>query len=247
MGLRCGYKWFLIMRKFIFILFLASSFFSNAQIAFRSAAGSNNGGGGTSIIMTMPSGVQNGDVLVMSITLNQSFPINSITGWTNIYSNSAFSLWYKIASSEPSTYTVNINDGLSSDKAAGTIIAISGGEFVANNSTWTNTQQNASSTTIQAPTLGTFATTNGIDIFFGGTRTGTTAAAPTTYILAAQSASTGGGAASRSTSGVSYKILSSVTTVGSLVATYGAAAINAGHHIFIKERNRGKFFLILNQ
>src|ERR1035437_5703041 len=65
----------------------------------------------------------------------------------------------------------------------------------------------------------------------GGSATTTTLlAAPTNYTAAAQSASTTG-----TTSNVAYRILSVVTTVGSLTETYNAAAVNIGHHIFIME------------
>ena len=53
-------------------------------IALRASVGSNNGGGGTSITMTVPTGVVDGDVLVMVIHPRggTGCTITTPTGWT---------------------------------------------------------------------------------------------------------------------------------------------------------------------
>lgn len=205
-------------------------------IAYRNAVGSNNAGGSGTITMTVPTSTANGDVLIMAIGVNpDGTTITDPAGWTRIGGASiSFKCYWRIASSEPASYSVTISG--TTNKATGVMIAISGaGTTTPVNGTDVTESGNASSATVTASALGTWTAVNGIDIFIGITLTGTTAAAPTNYTLDAQSTNSGGGAGSRSTSGVSHRVLSSVTTVGSLTATYGGAAVNTGFHVFIKE------------
>lgn len=142
-------------------------------------------------------------------------------------------VYRRVASSEPSSFIVTIT----SAKASGVIISLSGADPATPDTTQYSGQVNASSSTVSAASIGTWAAENGIDLFFGGTATGTTAAAPTNYTEPAngESASTGQGASTRTTSGVAYRALSSTASVGSLTATYGGSAVNIGHHVFIAE------------
>src|ERR1035437_4016848 len=110
------------MNRILFILsLLMNSCFG--QISFHAATGSNNAGGGTTIVMTMPT-VSNGDILIMDISVvgGTGSQLITATGWTllNHYSGSVLQhdiLW-RIASSEPASYTVTI---VASKKASGTI------------------------------------------------------------------------------------------------------------------------------
>lgn len=209
-------------------------------IAFRSGLGSTNGGGVANITMTMPAGVVNEDVLVMMITTRggTASTITTPAGWTLLDTalNSTTVLkqayFWKVASSEPASFVVTVTSG----KTTGVIIALSGASLIAPVAAQRSGQVNASSGTVSAATLGTFPAINGIDLFLGGTAIGTTAAAPTNYALAGQETNTGGNANTRTTSGISYRILSNVTTVGALTANYTSAAVNIGHHLFIYER-----------
>jgi trimeric autotransporter adhesin len=214
-------------------------------IALRAAQGSNNAGGATTITMTVPSGVQDGDVMVMCITYRVSGSWNpTSSGWVDLIGSGVGTpgdvarskIFWRVASSEPASYAVNIG-GSTSLKASGTIIALSGANSTQPVAAQFSYSSNTSSATVTAAALGTWASINGIDLFMGGTATGTTAGSPTNYTQPAngESASTGGSAGSRTTSGVAYRSLSAVTTVGSLTAVYGAAAENVGLHVFIKE------------
>jgi len=99
-------------------------------ITYRSSQGSNNAGGGTTIVMTLPTGVADGDDLLMTITVvgGTGTSITTPSGWSLLdKSNSTTALtqalYWKTAASEPASYTVTIT----SNKASGIITAISGG------------------------------------------------------------------------------------------------------------------------
>ena len=216
-------------------------------IAFRNAIGSNNAGGGTTIVITMPTTptVSDGDVMILMITCQATGSgfngIPSQNGWTQIMvipgnpNTSNQTIFWKIAASEPASYTFNITAA----KASAVVIALSGADGtqpVAAQLGSTGTV--ATQAAIPAAALGSFASTNGIDLYLGGINTGTTAAAPTNYTLPTngQSASTGGSVSTRTTSGISYRALNGVTTVGALTATYGASGSQEfGHHVFVRE------------
>lgn len=209
-------------------------------IAFRAAQGSNNAGGGATITMTVPSGVVNGDVMVMHIS-TRAGQTPDPSGWTLVV-NGFYgatinqSCWWRVASSEPASYSVTLQ---ASAKASGVIIALSGADSTAPASAQYAGQANSPSVSCPAPALGSWSSANGIDLYVCGTAVGTTAGTPTNYTAGASSASTGGSAASRTTSGTSYRSLTAVTTVGSITADFGASAGNVGQHVFIKEASSG--------
>lgn len=209
-------------------------------IGLRGSLGSNNGVGGTTITMTLPSGVANNDVLIMHITVvgGTGTTITTPTGWTLLTSmtvNSTTALqqtmFWRLASSEPASYAVTIT----SNKASGTISAFFNANTSLPGTTQYAAQVNASSSTVAANQLGTFTSNNGIDVFLGGIAVGTTTNVPNLYTAGGSSSSTGGAATSQTTSGMGWRALSAVTTVGFIAGTYGAAAVNIAHHIFIFE------------
>lgn len=217
---------------------------AEAAIALRAAQGSNNAGGGTSITMTVPTGVQNGDVMIMGITVRggTDTTITDPSGWTNLSAKNsttilAQKLYWRVASSEPASYAVTIT----SNKASGVIIALSGADTIQPVITYFSGQNNASSQTVTAPALNSWVAANGIDVGFFGTATGTSFSPPTNYTEPAngESASTGAGAGSRTTSEIAYRALTGATTVGAISATAVDAAVNIGHHVFIKEDQTG--------
>ena len=207
-------------------------------IALRAAQGSQNAAGGTTITMTVPTGVQDGDVMVMIVYGNAVFPVTPLTGWTDLTGANSGSgkFYWRLASSEPASYSVATQAG--SGKMSGVIIALSGADSTSPGSTQHSFKDNTSSATISAITLGTFASHNGIDLFLGGTSIGTTTGQPASYTEPTNGSATnsGGGAANtKTTTGIAYRALSGVTTVGALSAVYGAAAVNDGFHVFIFE------------
>jgi hypothetical protein len=216
-------------------------------IAFKSAQGSNNGGGGTTLTMVIPTSsapVLN-DVMVMMVTVRggTGTTITDPTGWTllgtqlNSTTVLAQKIYWRIATGDETNFNITIT----SNKASGVIIVLDGVKTTALVAAQFGGQVNASSTTVTSPALGTWASTNGIDLFLGGTAIGSNGAtvvtAPANYILDADahSMSTGAGTGTRTGSGISYRELAGVTTVGSIAATYTTAAVNIGHHVFIFE------------
>jgi hypothetical protein len=84
-------------------------------VAYRSHAGGNIGNSTTLSVSAAPSGVANGDFLVLWVATNAVHTLGaggpSAAGWTQIGStqvhgsDTSMSCWYKIASSEPADYT----------------------------------------------------------------------------------------------------------------------------------------------
>jgi hypothetical protein len=84
-------------------------------VAFRSSAGGNIGSSTTLTVSAAPSGVVNGDLLVLFVATNSVHTLGAggpgAGGWTQIGStqthgtDTSMSCWYKIAASEPSSYT----------------------------------------------------------------------------------------------------------------------------------------------
>lgn len=142
--------------------------------------------------------------------------------------------WWKLAASEPASYVMTLSQSV---KASGVIVAILGGEADSPETTQFKGTANGSSTSISSLGLDTFPASNGVDVGIFGTATGTTITPPTNYTepVSAESASTGGGAGSRTTTEGCYRVLTGVTTVAAITATAGAAAVNAGFHVFISE------------
>src|SRR5690242_15100527 len=120
-------------------------------IALRAAQGSNNGTGGGTITMTVPTGVQNGDAMVMIVADNAGASVTwtDPSGWTVLQKKGTAGVgstatWWRLASSEPASYTVTATSG----KMAGVIIALSGADSAAPGSTQQAAQANLSSATV---------------------------------------------------------------------------------------------------
>lgn len=202
-------------------------------IAFRNAAGSNSGSSATTTItMTVPSGVQDGDMMVMFVSCNGSNAPTTPSGWTSVSATNGTMVCWRLASSEPGSYLVTTPN----DKSSGCIIAVSGSLTTA--PTFATLKVNASSTTCTANAHGSWASANGIDVYYAGWKVGgdtLTGIAPTNYTNAGSSQSTGGSSGGRTQSVIAYRSLAAVTTVGSLTATDTTAAANTGGHVFIFE------------
>lgn len=209
-------------------------------IGFRSALGSNNGGGGTTIVMTVPSGVVDGDIMLMNVTVRggTGTTITDPAGWTllgaqvNSTTVLAQKIYWRVANNEPASYTVTIT----SNKASGTIIALTGADSTAPVAAQFGGQANASSTTFDAPALGTWASKNGMRVAFGGIALGTTTNTVISgFTKGAEGASTGGAASTRTTSAVQYKTDGPVTTEAAISSAnfWTAAAVQTDHQLFI--------------
>jgi hypothetical protein len=84
-------------------------------VAYRSHAGGNIGSSATLTVSAAPAGVVDGDLLVLWVATNSAHTLGAggpgADGWTQIGStqthgtDTSMSCWYKIAASEPSSYT----------------------------------------------------------------------------------------------------------------------------------------------
>jgi len=187
--------------------------------------------------MSYMGSVLDNDVLLMQATVvGGTGTTITATGWqllnrTNSGTALAQGLYWRLAASEPASYALTIT----SNKASGVIAIIRNAETTQPVSAQYAGQANASSLTVTYPTLSTWTSTDGVDSVFGGIAQADTPAAPTNYTQTVTSQSTGGGASSRTTSEHAFRALSAVTTVGQVTATWtGTAAVNIGHHVFIK-------------
>lgn len=220
-----------------------SSFAYATTIAVRSAQASATTGAAPSIVMTMPTGVVDDDILVMMVSgYDTTLAIAAPTlpsGWTSLQTSGSGTasiltslLCWRRASSEPASYTVNLSG---SQNAAGTIIALSG----ANTSALVSAQSSINLTDPGGPTLtgaalGSWTAVDGIDLFFGAMKTSVaeTPAPPAGYTQPANH--TAATPAPVVTVDVAYKSLSAATTVGTLSATWsGFGGTNIAGHVFI--------------
>jgi len=156
------------------------------SIAYRSCAISS-WVSGTTVTATMPAGVTDGDVLLMSVYAHYSGSAPTITdpaGWTLLTSanGGAYDLqkvYWRVASSEPGSYAITVSDG---SVGRGAIAAFSGADTTQPASAQYGAQYNASSTNSVAPALGSWGSTNGIDVgFFDAFSTATGWTPPTNY------------------------------------------------------------------
>ena len=118
---------------------ITSSLFDITSIGLRGSATMANTNNGTTLTIAKPTGVVQGDVMIVNITQrhggdSSSPPEPSLSGWTPIGSGDDFEnggpqhrfiLLYRVAGgSEPTSYVFNLNETV--DGAAGAIVAFSG-------------------------------------------------------------------------------------------------------------------------
>jgi len=200
---------------------------------------SNNGTGGASVTMDVPAGVVDEDVMLMSITARggTNTTITTPAGWDLLNAVTSTTvlkqaIYWRVASSEPASYAVTLTSSL----ASGCIMVVKEGDTVLPDAAQYAGQANASSATVTAPALGSWDSDEGVDIGLLGIAYGASFSPPGLYYepSGADSASTGTTLAS--TSAGSYRGLEAVTTVGAISATAANAAVNIGHHVFIKKK-----------
>lgn len=230
---------------FLAVLVLAVAIYSvlptKAAISFRSASSGNNAGGATTLSITKPTTVLQGDVMVaiISVRVGTGTTISTVpTGWTLINSRDnttnliKSSTYYKVASaSETGPYVWGWATSL---KAAG-VISVYSGVDRASPIMAQNSQANTSSTTLTAPAI-TTTEAGTMVIAAYSTATGTTLAAGSSMTLPAsgQDRSSGNGAASQNTAGLQYAIQPTAGSTGTKTMTAAAAAENIGHTIALR-------------
>lgn len=140
------------------------------SFAFVGATTSSTASGVTSVTLAVPSGVANGDLMVLSAVtyLGSSQSITAPSGWTVIYNgilgSSMYGLVaYRVASSEPASYTVTFS---ASAWPSAVLYAVSGGTGVGQA---VAAYPGATSTTLAAPTwTSTPASTSLLVYGYGG-------------------------------------------------------------------------------
>jgi len=103
-------------------------------VTYRTVQVSNNGAAGAaSITMSVPAGVVNNDLLFMHIAARggSNMTIATPAGWTPLQNTNATTVtrlatFYRIASSEPASYSVTFGGGTPSQQAVGAITAYYG-------------------------------------------------------------------------------------------------------------------------
>lgn len=120
------------------------------------ASGGFSGQSGTSMTLSVPAGVSNGDLLLMLVSVEGDETITTPTGWTQESTNTTggttsgdarVSVFSRTASSEPSSYSVTVSgSGL---MGHGCIVSYTGNNVKIKTS---NSRQNTTSSTIQTVT-----------------------------------------------------------------------------------------------
>jgi hypothetical protein len=212
-------------------------------IAFRVALGSSvSSGSPVTLVVTVPAGVQNNDVMVMGVTVynGSNRSVSTPSGWTLLsrFNQGAFVaqvLFWRRASSEPASYSISIAGSGTTFAASAIIIALSGADTSAPTSAQYGGQAgHDSSNTISAGSIGAFAVRNGLSLFFASAEVASarTPVPPTGYTQPA-----GGNVfVALAQTEVAYKALSAVTSVGALSETWaGTTFSSVGGQVFIFE------------
>lgn len=108
-------------------------------VAIRSTTAANSGtsdlAGNAGIVVNVPSGTQNGDVLYLVIQLTSSTgTIDTLTGWTVVEAQFAsvgiasakMMAWRRVASGEPASYTITWGAAGNTGRAAAIMVALTG-------------------------------------------------------------------------------------------------------------------------
>lgn len=215
-----------------------------ANIAFRNSGTGNNGSGATKVTVNVPSGVQNGDIMIASITIKAGTGTTITQGsWTALGAQLASpdttvsqKIFWRVASSEPGSYDFTLSV---SHAGSGIITAFSLGSSLLPNSNNYGGQGTNGSLTITTPSL-TFTSTggDGVALFCGGMGFGgNTTAAPTSFTEAANASSVAG--ASGTTTEHAYFIQTAQTSQSSTTETWtGTSASNVGHMVYLNAANQ---------
>ena len=172
---------------------------------------------------------------IATVTASTVNGMGSPSPWTqlgsqvNYSTNIAQSIYWRVASSEPTSYSVSWTNAA---YAVASVIALSGASSTLPSSSLYG-GQGQSSTSVTAPALGTWTSCDGIDVGFLGSCWPNGFTDPASYTRADLNGDVTQSVASTSLDTV-YRALSAVTTVGSITGTLYISEPNIGHHVFIK-------------
>ena len=191
----------------------------------------------SSVQITKPASLATGDVMVAMVAQRgSSFPIVSSapSGWTLLLtrdngSSIGIAIYYRLAtSSEPGSWTWNFG---ASDRSAGAISAFRGVDTSAPIAA-SNSQVNASSASMTAPSVSPAAANSMLVGLYAGQEGGTTTTAPS-GMTEAYDAATGAGA-----NGVlvasAYAVQAATGSSGTKVATASSAVVSLGALVALK-------------
>jgi len=200
-------------------------------MAFRSVATASTAAPATSLLCNTPAGVIDGDVmLTVVVWRSNSATLTAPGGWTEVLTDPhsggalTLSIWRRVASSEPASYTWSISSAFN--------ITISCGAWSGRDTTTpvnaSGSQENASSTNITAPSI----TTNmdGCDIVYAGCRQGASGFTPdAAFTERADFQSTDAG--SNTAQEIADRVQATLGATGTATATHAGAAINIGAQV----------------
>jgi hypothetical protein len=116
-------------RRFVFIegsSVVYPSFRAAAKATTPPTETSNNAG--TTVVIPVPTGTQDGDMMIAAVTFASGASITVPSGWTLINSHTTFSratlTYYRVASSEPASYTWTIASSGSGFPRNGVMVSI---------------------------------------------------------------------------------------------------------------------------
>lgn len=186
----------------------------NVQNPYRGSGTGVTSGLASSVVVTMPSGTVNNDGLLAAITFIQGTTITPPAGWTAIDSSTGSSgvtlnTYYRVASSEPGSYTWNFG---TTTTAAGTISRFVGINTTTMLDTFVSVNGHGSATSVQpTSTLSQKSATN-LAVIFSGVRPDSgvtpvlTMPSSVQWTAPADAAATATGVSFPSVQGMAYKI-----------------------------------------
>ena len=194
---------------------------------FRAAASAGTSAAGTSLAVNVPAGVVDGDMMVFGIAIRGGTGVTllALADWTPLAltptsqsTNVQMGVWWRIASSEPASYTATWT---------GTFNAAAG-IYAASKCSSVNTsaaQANAASASVTAPSI-TAPVGGSLLLFIGGMSAGATFTAPPTMFERIDVVSTAG--ATNASIEFAEEPFGSSGATGTRVATSTASGGNIG-------------------
>lgn len=198
-------------------------------VAFGSSTSTAVATAATSGIINVPSGVANGDYLLLHVALAGGGSVATPTGWDLIHSQGRSAVFGRTASSEPASYTINFASteatlimhrytGVDTDNPVASVRGFS---------------NPAASASLVVPRLPIAASTGMAVSFFTHGRGSTTTTKPAAYTLAENPDSAGTGA-SATESGGAYGSISGAVVAAATWTTAHSVTGSQGHHLLLR-------------
>jgi hypothetical protein len=150
-------------------------------VAFRAAAtGTKTGGSGLNLVINVPAGTADGDVMVAMVLTGTGTTAATQASWTTLDSQTTGPTarsFYRIASSEPASYTFTVVDAQTS---TGAIVTYSGSHATTPINQHAAYNRLTSTTSISATTV-TPSVDNCMIVFLGGAGAAASATPPSGY------------------------------------------------------------------